>query len=163
MAARASVGTTHNVAVEILDLRHFSSSDLRPLLDEEVTSWGGLLAWDYRSSSEMILRYVDAKILPGYAAIERGSIIGYSFFVYEGSKGVIGDLFVSPSRHDSREIEIRMLEHVIETLQESPGVHRIEAQLLTHSTGELSEPFLSNGFQRHHRLFLSLQLSGSNA
>ena len=61
-------------AVEILDLRHFSSADLRPLLDQEVETWGGLLAWDYRSSSEMILRYVDAKILPGYAAIERGSL-----------------------------------------------------------------------------------------
>ena len=48
----------------------------------------------------MILRYVDAKILPGYAAVERGSIVGYSFFVYEGSKGVVGDLFVSPRRSD---------------------------------------------------------------
>ncbi len=85
-------------AVEILDLRHFSSADLRPLLDEEVETWGDTLAWDYRSSAEMILRYVDAKILPGYAAVERGSLVGYSFFVYEGSKGVIGDLFVSPRR-----------------------------------------------------------------
>ena len=59
---------------EILDLRHFSSADLRPLLDEEVEVWGETLAWDYRSSSEMILRYVDAKILPGYAAVERGSL-----------------------------------------------------------------------------------------
>ena len=62
---------------EILDLRHFSSADLRPLLDEEVEIWGETLAWDYRSSSEMILRYVDAKILPGYAAVERGSLVGY--------------------------------------------------------------------------------------
>ena len=43
----------------------------------------------------MILRYVDAKILPGYAAVDRGRIFGYSFFVYEGSKGVIGDLYVT--------------------------------------------------------------------
>lgn len=128
--------------MEILDLRHFSSTDLRALLDDEVEAWGGALAWDYRSSSEMVLRYVDAKILPGYAAVERGSIIGYSFFVYEGSKGVIGDLFVAPSRQDAREIETKLLEHVIETLQESPGVHRVEAQLLTHLTGDLVAPFL---------------------
>ena len=50
---------------EILDLRHFTSEDLRPLLDQEVERWGKTLAWDYRGSSEMILRYVDAKILPG--------------------------------------------------------------------------------------------------
>jgi hypothetical protein len=42
----------------------------------------------------MILRYVDAKILPGYAAVDRGRVFGYSFFVYEGNKGVIGDLYV---------------------------------------------------------------------
>jgi ribosomal protein S18 acetylase RimI-like enzyme len=148
--------------VEILDLRHFASSDLRPLLEKEVECWEGLLGWDYRSSAEMILRYIDAKILPGYAAIERGSIMGYSFFVYEGSKGVIGDLFASPARADAREIEVRMLEHVIETLQESPGVHRVEAQLLTHSTGELAAPFLSTGFQRYRRLFLSLPLRGDD-
>jgi ribosomal protein S18 acetylase RimI-like enzyme len=149
--------------VEILDLRHFSSSDLRPLLDNEIETWGDLLAWDYRSSAEMILRYVDAKILPGYAAVERGSIIAYAFFVYEGSKGVIGDLFASTHRPDAREIESRLLEHVTETLQQSPGVHRIEAQLLMHSTGELTEPFLSSGFQRYRRLFLSLQLRGKDA
>ncbi len=143
---------------EILDLRHFSSADLRPLLDEEVELWGDTLAWDYRNSSEMILRYVDAKILPGYAALERGTIVGYSFFVYEGSKGVIGDLFVSPRRPDARAIEIRLMEHVIETLQQSPGVHRAEAQLLAHDTGEVAEPFVTNGFHRHRRLFLCLDL-----
>src|SRR5215467_11518392 len=109
--------------VEILDLRHFSSHHLRPLLDRESHVWAQLMAWDYRGSAEMILRYVDAKILPGYAAVERGSLVGYSFFVYEGSKGVIGDLFVSQRRSDARAIELRMLDHVIETLQSSPGIH----------------------------------------
>jgi len=74
--------------LEILDLRHFSSTDLRPLLDDEVDAWSQLLSWDYSGSAAMILRYVDAKILPGYAAVERGNIAGYSFFVYESSKGV---------------------------------------------------------------------------
>jgi ribosomal protein S18 acetylase RimI-like enzyme len=149
--------------VEILDLRHFSSADLRPLLDEEVTVWGDLLAWDYRGSSDMILRYVDAKILPGYAAVERGSIVGYSFFVYEGSKGVVGDLFVSPRRPDARVVEFQMAQHVIETLQQSPGVQRVEAQLLTHETGDLAANFVSSGFQRYRRLFLALRLRGADA
>jgi len=150
-------------AVEILDLRHFASADLHPLLDEEVEVWQKLLAWDYRSSAEMILRYADAKILPGYAAVERGNIVGYSFFVYEGSKGVVGDLFVSPRRADARVIELQMVEHVIDTLQQSPGIHRVEAQLLTHFTGELAAPFVAEGFQGYRRLFLALQLKGAGA
>ena len=72
--------------LEILDLRHFSSVDLRSLLEDETQIWSRLLSWDYSGSAEMILRYVDAKILPGYAAVDRGRIFGYSFFVYEGSK-----------------------------------------------------------------------------
>jgi ribosomal protein S18 acetylase RimI-like enzyme len=147
--------------VEILDLRHFTSADLRPLLDDETHVWSRLLSWDYNSSADMILRYVDAKILPGYAAIERGQIFGYAFFVYEGSKGVIGDLFVTNGKRlpQPHEVEARLLTHVIETLQQSPGIHRIEAQLLAHDAGLLMQPFLAQGFRRHPRLFMVLSLA----
>lgn len=163
MAATVFRRSQRLTTVEILDLRHFSSTDLRPLLEEEIERWGNLLSWDYRSSSEMILRYIDAKILPGYAAVERGNVVGYSFFVYEGNKGVVGDLFVSWRRSDRREIESQILEHVLETLQQSPGTHRVEAQLLTHETGELSSIFAGAGFEAHRRLFLTLRLQGDGA
>jgi ribosomal protein S18 acetylase RimI-like enzyme len=131
-----------------------------------------LLSWDYSTSAEMILRYMDAKILPGYAAIERGSIFGYSFFVYEQSKGVIGDLFVreyvreyardsvrdAVRGSDRHEVEERLLTHVIETLQQSPGIHRVEAQLLAHHTGEVARPFLQQGFSRHPRVFMNFEI-----
>ena len=147
--------------MEILDLRHFSGADLRPLLEEEIAQWGRSLSWDYAGSAEMILRYMDAKILPGYAAIERGRIFGYSFFVYEQSKGVIGDLFVSDgaSTASRREVEERLLTHVIETLQQSPGIHRVEAQLLAHETGEVARPFLGQGFSRHPRVFMNFEMA----
>ena len=147
--------------VEILDLRHFSSLDLRPLIEDETEVWSRLLSWDYTGSADMILRYVDAKILPGYAAVDRGRVFGYSFFVYEGSKGVIGDLFVvNGSRlSEPREVESRLLTHVIETLQQSPGIHRVEAQLLVHEAGVVSRPFTEQGFRRHARLFMLLPLA----
>lgn len=147
--------------MEILDLRHFSSVDLRPLLEDEIQVWSRLLSWDYTGSADMILRYVDAKILPGYAAVDRGRVFGYSFFVYEGSKGVIGDLFVAnggrlPNAH---EVESRLLTHVIETLQQSPGIHRVESQLLVHEAGIVAQPFVDQGFQRCPRLFMVLPLT----
>jgi len=149
--------------LEILDLRHFSSLDLRPLLDDETQLWSRLLCWDYTSSAEMILRYVDAKILPGYAAVDRGRVFGYSFFVYEGSKGVIGDLYVTNGNRlpDARKVELNLLTHVIETLQQSPGIHRVEAQLLAHEANVVSRPFLETGFQRHPRLFMVLAFGKS--
>jgi ribosomal protein S18 acetylase RimI-like enzyme len=147
--------------LEILDLRHFSSDDVRPLLGEEVQVWAKLLEWDYRSSTEMILRYLDTKVLPGYAAVERGRILGYSFFVYEGSKGVIGDLFVSGDDRvpDRQHVQVELLTHVIETLQQSPGIHRVESQLLLHESGAVSQPFAAQGFSRHARLFMLLPLN----
>jgi ribosomal protein S18 acetylase RimI-like enzyme len=134
--------------------------DLRPLLDDENRVWARSLSWDYNGSAEMILRYVDTKILPGYAAIERGRIFGYAFFVYEGSKGVIGDLFVLNGSRlpDSRAVEQKLLTHVIETLQQSPGIHRIEAQLLLHEAGAVAKPFVEQGFSQHPRLFMTLPL-----
>jgi GNAT superfamily N-acetyltransferase len=151
------------VQLEILDLRHFSSTDLRPLLDDEIHVWENLLCWDYSGSAEMILRYMDAKFLPGYAAVSRGKVFGYSFFVYENNKGVIGDLFVSTGVNgtDRGEVERRLLTHVIETLQQSPGVHRIEAQLLAHQAGAAAAPFVAQGFSRHARLFMTLPLNGA--
>ncbi len=149
--------------MEILDLRHFSSADLRPLLDDEMQVWSRLLSWDYSGSAEMILRYVDAKILPGYAAVDRGRVFGYSFFVYEGNKGVIGDLYVINGTRlpNAREVELKLLTHVIETLQQSPGIHRVEAQLLAHEANAVSRPFLETGFQRHPRLFMTLTFAAT--
>jgi len=149
--------------LEILDLRHFTSADLRPLLDDETEVWSQQLSWDYSGSAAMILRYIDAKILPGYAAVERGRISGYSFFVYESSKGVIGDLYVADGgrSEDTLQVEERLLTHVIETLQQSPGIQRIEAQLLLHLSGAVSRPFTEQGFQRHARLFMTLPLNSA--
>jgi ribosomal protein S18 acetylase RimI-like enzyme len=160
MSALAKPEPSRSPQVEILDLRHFSSVDLRPLLDDEIQVWARLLSWDYGGSADMILRYVDSKILPGYAAVDRGRIAGYAFFVYESNKGVIGDLFVANGGRlaDPHEVESRLLVHVIETLQQSPGIHRVEAQLLVHETGVVARPFLEQGFQRHSRLFMVLPI-----
>ena len=155
--------------MEILDLRHFSSADLRPLLEEEAKVWAHLLSWDYSASTEMVLHYVDSKILPGYAAVDRGRVLGYAFFVYEGAKGVIGDLFVTrgdgsaEAQQQVREIETRLLTHSIETLQQSPGIHRAETQLLLHESGAVAKPFTEAGFRCHPRLFMQTEIGKKKA
>jgi ribosomal protein S18 acetylase RimI-like enzyme len=52
---------------------------------------------------------------------------------------------------------------VIETLQQSPGIHRVEAQLLAHEANAVSRPFLETGFERHPRLFMVLNLGKGEA
>jgi hypothetical protein len=79
--------------LEILDLRHFSASSLRPVLEEESRLWSERLQWDYRSSADLLLQYLDSRVLPGYVAVENGRILGYAFCVYEDHKAIIGDVF----------------------------------------------------------------------
>jgi ribosomal protein S18 acetylase RimI-like enzyme len=78
---------------------------------------------------------------------------------------VIGDLYVANGGRlpNAREVELKLLTHVIETLQQSPGIHRVEAQLLAHDANSVSRPFLDTGFQRHPRLFMTLGLANAGS
>jgi ribosomal protein S18 acetylase RimI-like enzyme len=161
---------TSGVSLEILDLRHFNGSLLRPLLESEGEVWRGRLHWDYGTSARLLLQYLDSHMLPGYAALENGRVTGYAFCVYEESKAVIGDVFAVNGEAGSNgtkavgpqpapEIEVRLLTHLFETLQHSPQVDRIESQLLLHPSGEHTRVFHDAGFTLYRRLFMVQDLS----
>jgi ribosomal protein S18 acetylase RimI-like enzyme len=155
---------TPALQVEILDLRHFSGASLRPLLDAESRLWSDRLEWDYRASAELLLQYLDSRVLPGYVAIENGRVAGYLFCVYEERKAVIGDVFaIQPqsSEATATDIELRLLESLIELLKNSPGVERIESQLLLHPHGMHASAFRGAGFEIYRRLFMRFDVSGS--
>lgn len=156
---------TSAVQLEILDLRHFSARQLRPLLEEESRQWSEKLRWDYRSSTDLLLQYLDSRVLPGFVALDRGNVCGYVFCVHEASKAVIGDVYASSvlSSHPTWEVERMLLTHLLEMLQNSPNVERIEAQLLLHGDSLHTRPFLDRGFRIHPRLFMERDLLGGNA
>jgi len=142
---------------EILDLRHFSASSLRPVLDEESRIWSERLRWDYRTSADLLLQYLDSRALPGYVALENGHISGYVFCVYEEHKAIIGDVFSLSSA--AADVEGELLRHLIELLRNSPGIDRVECQLLLHPHGLHAEIFHQAGFKMFRRLFMELDLS----
>jgi ribosomal protein S18 acetylase RimI-like enzyme len=149
------------VQIEILDLRHFSASTLRPVLEAESRVWAERLDWDYRASARLLLQYLDSHILPGYVALENGRVSGYVFCVYEGNKAVIGDVFATSTETEpgtAARIELRLLEHIIELLQSSPGIDRIESQLLLHPYGVHQQVFEKHGFAVFRRLFMEQNL-----
>jgi hypothetical protein len=82
-------------AMSIVDLRQVSSRQIEPLLAEEAQHWREELRWDYRPSLNLIKKFVDAKSLAGCVAMENGRALGYSFYVVEDRKGLIGGLHVS--------------------------------------------------------------------
>lgn len=146
--------------IEILDLRHFSARQLRPLLEAEARVWEQRLRWDYRGSTELLLQYLDSRILPGFVALDRGKICGYSFCVYEGHKAVVGDAYaIAGDREQSLHVTQLLLHRLIELLLHSPNIDRVESQLLLYDSDSIEGNFLDAGFARHARLFMECNLS----
>lgn len=160
-----------SASIEILDLRHFASPVLRPVLEAEGELWKQRLHWDYHGSARLLMQYLDNHTLPGYAALEAGQVTGFVFCVYEDSKAIVGDVFALPSppanggpvaAHpvSAHEIEEKLLRHLLELLVNSPHVDRVESQLLLHPSGSHVRAFLDAGFQIHRRLFMVRPLDG---
>ncbi len=150
--------------LDILDLRHFSSASLRPVLEAENHVWAERLDWDYRASTNLLAQYLDARVLPGFVAVENGRVLGYAFCVYEDRKAVIGDVFAlgdSSYGYPAEEIERKLLESLIALLQNSPGVERIESQLLLHSHELHAGLFRALQFGVYRRIFMDLPLEGT--
>jgi ribosomal protein S18 acetylase RimI-like enzyme len=158
-----------SLSFEILDLRHFAAPGLRPVLEAESAVWQERLSWDYLASAKLLLQYLDSRSLPGYVALDSGRVTGYVFCVYEDTKAVIGDVFALPDgmpgeagsyRGMGREVEESLLQRLIELLLHSPGVERIESQLLLHRDGVHSGVFLNAGFEIFRRLYMRRNLVG---
>jgi ribosomal protein S18 acetylase RimI-like enzyme len=149
--------------LEILDLRHFSARQLRPLLETESRLWEQRLRWNYQSSTELLLQYLDSRILPGFVALDRGRICGFTFCVYESQKAVVGDAFaVASDPAQMLQITQSLLQQLLQLLQHSPGIQRVESQLLLYDAGSIDEPFLAAGFAMHPRLFMEYDLTASH-
>ena len=145
--------------IEILDLRHFSARQLRPLLETESRLWEQRLRWNYQSSTELLLQYLDSRILPGFVALDRGRICGFTFCVYEGQKAVVGDAFAT-ANDPAQVLQVTqsLLHQLLQLLQHSPGIQRVESQLLLYDAGSIDEPFRAAGFAMYPRLFMEYDL-----
>ena len=155
--------------LEVLDLRHFSAPALRPLLEEEAGKWERRLTWDYRRSIELLLDYVNHRSLTGFVALRRGRVAGYSFGVCEAAKAVLGDVYAfGEGEQPANPVCEALLDHLIELLQATPGIGRIEAQLLLFPSQALHKPFRAHDFHAFPRCFMvrdlqDLSLESSDA
>jgi ribosomal protein S18 acetylase RimI-like enzyme len=141
--------------LEILDLRHFSARQLRTLLETEARVWEKRLRWNYRSSTELLLQYLESRILPGFVALDRGRVCGFAFCVYEGHKAVVGDAYaVAAEPEQALRTTQLLLHHLLQLLLNSPNITRIESQLLLYDTRAVEDVFLEAGFKMYPRLFM---------
>jgi len=142
--------------MNIIDLRQTTVRQIEPLLEEEARHWRDELHWDYRGALELIKRFMEARALAGCAAFENGAAAGYSFYVLEEQKGLIGGLYVS-CRFAQEALGRRLLEEMLYSMRAIPHLMRIEAQLMPFS-GPVDAPLLDHGFRLYTRQFMLLDL-----
>jgi ribosomal protein S18 acetylase RimI-like enzyme len=147
---------------EVVDLRSIRVADLNPLLEEEMEEWMRRLGWDFRPSADLVRRFVGVGTLSGYALVSASQVVGYTYFIHEDSKGLIGDLYLS-GQHQSEENEVRLLGAALEELFTTWGVERVESQLMMlRSPRRLPLPFAER-LEIHPREFMALPMSRAAA
>jgi ribosomal protein S18 acetylase RimI-like enzyme len=142
----------------MIELRRVMPEDLKQLLEEETADWSGGLDWDFRPSAELVRRFVHMRALTGFALMRGGRLAGYSYYVCEEGKGLVGDLYIA-REYRSLDAEYALLEAVLDALWRTPGIQRVEAQLMMLSAPLTREVPHRSWFRSYPRHFLEVPLA----
>ena len=146
------------LAPQVAGLDRLRTEEIAPLLEEEVDAWHQTLNWDYRPSAELIHRFVRLEQLGGYALLLRGRPIGYVYHVIEDRRSTVGGLFVSAAYRTARNEDL-LLEAALAELFKTPGVHRIQSQLMLLDNPMTRRYPRSEWMHRYQREFMEADLS----
>lgn len=141
----------------LVDLRSIREDRLAALLEEETHAWSQRLHWNFRPSADLVRRYVGMRALDGLALLDDGEPVGYSYFVAEDRKGLVGDLYVR-ERLRSPERERLLLDGVVDAMLSNPHIRRVEAQLMMLNARALQPARHPQSYERH---FLEAPLDGA--
>jgi len=139
----------------LIELPQLSVNALEPLFEEEIGVWNERFSWDFRPSADLLRRFVQIQSLNGCALHCGSDVVGYAYHVCEGHKGLIGDFYVRAS-HSSSSNEMLLLSAIVQALMLTPGIRRIESQLML-LNAPLSYPLpFQKHLIRHDRYFMQI-------
>jgi ribosomal protein S18 acetylase RimI-like enzyme len=147
-----------NNAVELIPLAQADRAALDSLFDQQVEEWLPLLHWDYSGPSRMIRDVAYRRLLIGYAAKLNGVVAGFAFYVVEGTRASIGDIYVSPASR-GRGVDREMVAAILNDIERLPRVIRIESQCVTVDNDGADEIFRARGFHRFERAYMTAPLA----
>jgi ribosomal protein S18 acetylase RimI-like enzyme len=140
---------------EVVELPNLTVNELDPLLNEEMGVWQARFAWDFRSSADLLRRFLQIHSLHGYALRSNRSIIGYAYHVCEGRKGLIGDFYVRAD-YAKPANEMVLLGSIVRGLMLTSGIRRIESQLMLLRTAHAEPLPFRQYLTRHDRYFMEI-------
>ncbi len=141
---------------EVVELTSLTVAELAPLMEEEIAEWRRYFSWDFRPSAELLRRFLNLRSLCGYALKAGRTVVGYSYHVCEGRKGLIGDFYL---RRDYADVanEMMLLGAAVQGLMLVPGLQRIESQLLLLNAPPAQNLPFSRFLRRFERYFMEIQ------
>ena len=84
-----------NPEARIVSLADADLDSLEDLFDEQCAEWLSLLGWDYGGASQLVREVAYRRELAGVVAVSGDATVGFAFYVAEGTRCSIGDIYVS--------------------------------------------------------------------
>jgi ribosomal protein S18 acetylase RimI-like enzyme len=138
-------------------ISHLDEAFLNPIMGEEEKMWMSDLGWDYSTIRLILASFVKNRQLPGYVAVNSQKAIGYTYYLINQRKGIIGALYASETDRSQEAVE-QLLSLAISHLKDFSDIRRIESQIMPFHNLRISPTFTQNGFQYFHRYYLVLSL-----
>jgi ribosomal protein S18 acetylase RimI-like enzyme len=138
--------------ISLLDERSFI-----PLMDEEEHAWMSDLGWDYSPIRQILVSFINQKLLPGFGAARENELLGYTYFLVNQSKGIIGAIYASKAS-PLQEIVENLISLTISALKNDKQIKRVESQIMPFNGVNLTDCFIPHGFQHYRRHYLNLNL-----
>ena len=133
------------VALEEIEL-----DQMEELLEEEIGQYLHWYRWDFTGTAKLVRQLVATHSLAGIALLEGARVVGYSYFVIDQYKALIGDAFVR-ERWGNAENERLLMASTVEAIRRYPQVRRLESQPMM-----LRYVYSHPGADRYERIFLDL-------
>ncbi len=139
-----------------IPLEEITLDQIEPLLEEETARYARIYRWDFQPTAQLVRQLVAVHSLSGVALVDDQQLAGYSYFVLEDHKALIGNAFVGRA-WDSPAAEQQLLRSTLAALRHHPRARRVESQPMM-----LRYAHSDAGAHRFERLFLELDLDAAH-
>jgi len=143
--------------IKIVEVAEADLAALERLFEEECDEWIELLKWDYRGPSMLIRDVARHRQLSGFVAMDGTAAAGFAYYLIEGSRCSIGDIYVS-SAWRGMGIDRELALAIFSKLDQLPRVKRIESQCVGVGNDEADRLFQERGFERLERCYMQMDV-----
>jgi ribosomal protein S18 acetylase RimI-like enzyme len=146
--------TTHDL--NLLPLSEIDLASLETLFNDQCAEWLQVLRWDYTAPSALIRDVARRRELPGVAIVSRAEVAGCAFWLAEGGRCSVGDIYVAP-RWRATGADRQLAAGMLDQLEMIPRLRRIESQCPTIGIEGAYDVIEAGGFQKFYRHYMLLE------